>query len=389
MMSYAKLTGASPRMLVLESRYWLDTACIHAAQTMGWEVRRTPVHMQGKMPREKVEGLLRALVEFRPDFILTINLSGMDETGLFARLFADLGVPYVTWFADDPRTILMGRTCYASDYAVALTWERAYTEYLRDCGFAEVHTLPLAADLAVFNAEPADHWPGPPAFVGNSMVDFAEREWEWLRERPDLEAAVLDAFARGAVTRERFAKGVGAMLDPAVAGTLDAEASRHIEMVCFIEGTRRVRRAMAEAVTPEGAIMHGDPAWATLVSHHGPPIDYTEELPAFYRACPVNLNTTSIQMATTVNQRVFDCPAAGGFLLTDHQTALEDLFDVEKEMATYHDHGELVDLLRFYRDHPAERVAMTRRARTRILGEHTYTHRLKTIEAIIRARYGG
>ncbi len=388
-MSYRKLTAAVPRMLVLESRYWLDTACIRAARAMGWDLRHVPVHMQGKMPRDQVEGLLTALVEFRPDFILSINLSGMDESGLFARLFADLRVPYVTWFVDDPRTILMGRTHYASEYAVALTWERAYRAYLLDCGFAEAHVMPLAADTAVFNAPPAAHWEDAPAFVGNSMVDFAEREWGWLRERPELERAVLRAFEAGRVTRDRFARGVDAMLAPDVAATLDAEARRHVEMVCFIEGTRRLREAMARAVAPEGAVMRGDDAWATLVPHHGPPIHYTGELPRFYRDCAVNLNTTSIQMATTVNQRVFDCPAAGGFLLTDHQDALADLFDVEKEVATYQDHEELVSRLRFYRAHPAERVAITERARKRILCEHTYTHRLKRIEALLRARYAG
>jgi spore maturation protein CgeB len=82
-------------------------------------------------------------------------------------------------------------------------------------------------------------------------------------------------------------------------------------------------------------------------------------------------------MAHTVNQRVLDCPAAGGFLLIDAQPALAELFDVEKEIASYESLDECVELQRLYRANPSARTEITGRARKRILGEHTYGHRLK------------
>jgi len=80
-----------------------------------------------------------------------------------------------------------------------------------------------------------------------------------------------------------------------------------------------------------------------------------------------------------VNQRVFDCPAAGGFLLTDAQGDIEDLFDPGNEVAAYRSWEECRDLLRFYRARPDARLEIVRAARRRVLSEHTYAHRLDRI----------
>lgn len=385
LMDYPKLAGPVPRIMVLESQYWLDSACMNAAHAMGWELAHAPVALEGAMPREMIAHFIQTLLEFRPDFVLSINLSGMDEAGLFAGLFADLRVPYVTWFVDDPRTILMDRTLYASDYAIALTWEAAYADYLAKTGFAETHVMPLAVDPSLFNAPPSEVWDYPPSFVGNSMVDFSEREGVRIKNHPGLNAAVNEAFEAGRVTRENFGYGLAAIMGDLM--PFDAEERRAAELYFFIEGTRRLRHETVAGLAPEGVVVRGDDAWQHVTSLLGPQVNYRTELPEFYRRSEVNLNITSIQMASAVNQRVFDCPAAGGFLLTDAQTSLETLFDVDREIAQYHSLEECIDLLRFYRKHPAARVEKIVRARERIQNEHTYAHRLREIAEIVRKRF--
>lgn len=386
-MSYDKLSGPTPRIMILESRYWLDSACRNAAIDLGWEVEIVPIVAEGVMPRENIEHLLGTLIDFRPDFILSVNLGGMDEEGLFARLFEDLHVPYIGWFVDDPRTILMGRSVYTSDYTVALTWEQSYEEYLSDIGFPVVHTLPLAVDPTIFDSGPSDNCDLPPTFVGNSMESFADREWAWISENTNVAEEVQEAFDTGRITRETFAQGLESMLDKCVLDELDIHDKRHVEMLFFIEGTRRLRHGLVSTLEPDGIKVRGDEGWAKSFSCADGPINYEHDLPIFYRQCKVNLNTTSIQMKTTVNQRVFDCPAAGGFLLTDSQSALEDFFDVEGEIACYNSFEECRDLIHFYQDNSKARIKIINNARKRILAEHTYTHRLETIKELIRERY--
>lgn len=388
-MGYRKLAGPVPRVLILTGEYWLDRACERAARMLGWEAAPVPVRMEGVLPREHVARLFQCLLDFRPDYVLSINMSGMDVDGLFARFFEDLALPLVTWFVDDPRTILMGRRIYASAYSIALTWEASYAGYLAEAGFPVVETLSLAVDPSLFNAEPASSWLHLPTFVGNSMAVPAEREWAWISARPRLAALVRDAFACGRVTREAFASGVDTVLAPGAAATLDSDERRHAELYFFVEGTRRLREQFIRCLAPEGVEVRGDEGWAQCMPGAHAGVNYSHELPAFYRDCAINLNTTSLQMATAVNQRVFDCPAAGGFLLTDAQPALGELFDVERELAVYRTTEEAVELLRWYRARPRARQDQTRRARARILNEHTYAHRLRRITDLVRARFGG
>ena len=387
-MRYAKLSTPTPRILIFESQYWIDGACRNAAQTLGWEVQSVPVLMEGTLPRETIKHLLETLVNFRPDFILSINLSGMDEGGLFARLFEDLEIPHVTWFVDDPRTILMDRTCYATPFTVALTWEPAYKDYLSNLGFACVTSLPLAADLTLFNAEPLDRPDLPPAFVGNSMIEFAEREREAVAQYPELYTAIDIAFRNGGITRETFAKGLETILPKTLTATLTPDQKRHAEIYCFVEGTARLRHHLIQKLKPEGLVVRGDTYWTRITTQAGGPVNYFHDLPDFYRHCTINLNATSIQMATTVNQRVFDCPAAGGFLLTDSQQAIDELL-ATGEMIVYNDLEECIALFRWYHERPEARKQIIHKARTRILNEHTYAHRLERITQIVREQFGG
>jgi spore maturation protein CgeB len=93
-------------------------------------------------------------------------------------------------------------------------------------------------------------------------------------------------------------------------------------------------------------------------------------------------------MGKAVNQRVFDVPACGGFLLTDEQESLEELFEIGREVVTFRHPEEIPELARFYLGHPADRDAVARRGRQRVLAEHTYRHRLSDLVQRMKATYG-
>lgn len=389
LMSYTKFTTPTPRILVLQSRYWLDDACLNAARVMGWEHESVPVAQAGYLPREQTERLLHSLTSFKPDFVLTINLSGMDIYGMFAALFEDLHIPFVTWFVDDPRTICAGDIGVANPWSVAFSWERAYLPFLKDLGFAHTEHLPLAVDHTVFNHGPEETSYIAPAFVGTSMVDAAQHEREWLTKKPALLAALDDAFSGGMVTRTNFSQGLSAMIGAEVVDTLDEDDARHAELYCFLEGTRRLRHDLISSLRGEDLTLHGDDGWRQLsVSSHGP-VEYGAELASFYGRAAVNLNTTSIQMRSALNQRVFDCPASGGFLLTDAQADLASFFDVDSEVVSYTTNDECKDALRWFARRPEARREIVERAQKRVHAEHRYTHRLEYMAGVLKELFSG
>ncbi|HNR34174.1 MAG TPA: glycosyltransferase [Candidatus Hydrogenedentes bacterium] len=382
-LDYPRFRGPT-RMLILDANYFFESSWRRAAESLGWETASVPSAMTGGLTREDVRLLFTAIGEFKPDFILASNFAGMDTEAMFSRFFEDARIPYVSWFTDTPRMILYDRKLHCSPYMVAATWERAYIPHFKQLGFRHIHFMPLATDPAVFQGKPSAHYGRNLAFVGTSMIAEAGEAWEKLGHLPEITAAIQDAFTQGRVTRERFAEGIEAVLDPMLLTPCTTSERRHIELCLIYEATRRQRAEMVQRLSPMGIEVRGDAAWQRIYPAAGGSVAYHSDLAEYYRTTAVNLNITSLQMKTAVNQRVFDCPAAGGFLLTDAQSDIAEFFDSETEMAVYASFDELTDKAEYYLRHAAEREAMIERAQRRIAAHHTHAHRLRKLESFLK-----
>ena len=388
-LDYPKFHGPT-RVLLLQTNhptcFYFERGWLYAAESLGWEIATVPSVVQGDLTREDIHRLLTTIAEFKPDFVLSSNYAGMDTMGMFARYFEDAKLPYVTWFTDTPRMLLREREVYCSYYTVAATWERAYMPYLHRCGFEHVHFMPLATDPGIFSGAPQEMPARSVAFVGGSILHFAAEAWAKVETFPVLRAAIVEAVQAGRVTRENYAQGLEAILPPALVAELSEEAISCAELYLIYEPTRQLRTAMVQRLNPYSVEVRGDEFWKLVTDRCGGEVDYINDLSQFYRDTAINLNATSFQMLSAVNQRVFDAPAAGGFVLTDQQADLELFFD-EDEIATYASLDELEEKVHFYLSHPRERLERTRRTQRRVLAEHTHTHRLKELELFLRERY--
>jgi len=386
MLDYPKFAGRT-RVLLLETEYFFDASWVRAAAQLGWETASVSSAMTGSLTRDQVTLLFQTAAEFKPDFILTSNYAGMDVHGLFARFYEDAKIPYVSWFTDTPRMILFNREVYPSPFSVAAVWERAYMPHLRALGFENVYFMPHATDPGLFAGAPQDQFARELAFVGDSMISHAEEAWDKLVGFPEITAGLRDAFGTGRMTREQFALGAATIVEPALLANCEPRERRHLELCLVYEGTRRMREAMARALTEEGLEVHGDVHWKGVHSLSFGDVGYFDALAPFYRSTAININSTSIQMATAVNQRVFDCPAAGGFLITDAQQDLQDFFEIGTECVVYGSLDELKELAMRFRCDLAARKGIVENAQRRIVAEHTHAHRLAALERYLKERF--
>jgi hypothetical protein len=112
--------------------------------------------------------------------------------------------------------------------------------------------------------------------------------------------------------------------------------------------------------------------------------DNESELAKIYNYSKVNINITVDQGISSLNMRVFDCMACGGFLISDYKSDFETLFDTEKEIVTYRTLEELPTLVSYYLQNEVERKEKAKLCRQRVLADHTYKNRidfiLKTLE---------
>jgi spore maturation protein CgeB len=84
-------------------------------------------------------------------------------------------------------------------------------------------------------------------------------------------------------------------------------------------------------------------------------------------------------MGSAVNQRVFDVPGSGGFILTDAQPDALEHFEHEKEIVTYKSEDELKDKAAYYLLNDKPRLAIIEAGHRKVLAKHTYNHRLKEL----------
>lgn len=88
------------------------------------------------------------------------------------------------------------------------------------------------------------------------------------------------------------------------------------------------------------------------------------------------------QPGTTARQikgRVFEVTGCGGFLLTPDAENLTDYLADGKHLAMYDGHDGLIDKVRYYLSHEAERAAVADAGYRRVQREHGYAHRFAEI----------
>jgi len=109
--------------------------------------------------------------------------------------------------------------------------------------------------------------------------------------------------------------------------------------------------------------------------------DYADVLRVFKgTAVNVNIHQDSMREVGALNTKMYEIPAAGGFMVADYFPEIFEKFRFD-EVAVYRcdDGSNLVDVVKQYLDAKAEREEVTRRARERIFREHTAEKRANFI----------
>ena len=128
----------------------------------------------------------------------------------------------------------------------------------------------------------------------------------------------------------------------------------------------------------EGIIVYGDRGWQEIApkAKYRGQVRYGTELANIYSESAIIINSTSTQMATAVNQRVFDVPLSGGFIINDNQEDMSQLFNLENESVVYSNLDDLKSKIKLYKNDLEERQRIIKNSKNRVLENHLYTDRL-------------
>ena len=409
--SYAKFSGDEARVLLITSKYFLIGEMEAACKRMGLSYSLLTVPDQEIGLTEFLEQLLTALVTFKPDFALTINHLGVDREGVLQNFLAKVGLPLASWFVDNPHLILYHYHNLVSPWTAVFTWDADNLSSLREMGFEHVFYLPLGTDHTRFvpqnAAELSRHYPqwvSDVSFVGNSMLLKVQKRLEQIQPPAFMLENFQKTAAGFAESNERSVRDYLRKEAPdqyrAFLELDETERQLGYEAGLTWEATLQYRLSCVRQTLPFAPLIVGDRGWFDLLpvqpGREAAPegwryfheLTYYTDLPLFYPLSKINFNCTSKQMKGAVNQRIFDVPAAGAFVITDWREQIENLFEPGKEVVCFHSPEEVPDLIHHYLKHPAEREKIIMAARKRVMAQHRYENRLTEIIAVMRKTFG-
>ncbi|MDR3357769.1 MAG: DUF3880 domain-containing protein [Desulfovibrio sp.] len=396
-----RFAGAKPRVLLLTSKYFLMGELERACRALNLDHKLVVLKDDAVARTDFVRRLLEAAVTFRPDCCITLNHMGVDVEGVLMDLLARLQLPLASWFVDNPHLILHLYSRCVSPWTCIFTWDEDNIPSLRRAGFEHVFYLPLGTDPERFcprrDAAAPAAWKAEISFVGNSMLHKVAGRLKNGRFPRSLLLPFRDVSRAFMECENRSVADFLRVSYPAVfagyAALPDNEARLAYETAVTWQATRLYRNDCVRRILPLRPLIVGDAGWKTefrkepIQPGYMDAISYYSDLPLFYTRSDVNFNCTSKQMKGAVNQRVFDVPAAGAFVLTDWRPQMELLFE-PREMACYHSPGQAPDMARHYLTHPRSRREIIRAGRRRVLACHTWRHRLAELLEKMRRVYG-
>ena len=103
------------------------------------------------------------------------------------------------------------------------------------------------------------------------------------------------------------------------------------------------------------------------------------EMPVIFHESRINLNPTSKAIRSGVPLRVFDIFACEGFLLSNYQTELCELFVPGEDFVYYESIEQVPELIAYYLDHEKERVEIAHNGYMKVREQYSYEVRLNRL----------
>lgn len=345
-----------------------------------------------------------AILQFDPHFVVGYNSSvfiSLPPNDPEKHFFEALRIPYVSLFYDNPMLtgFLEAMMTPASSLYTVFIWDRYYLDCFREKVRTEAFFLPLAANPEVFNPPSSSiSYCFDVGFVGSVSEDT---DYKALRQRAGWHDWLMWFATHVVETQWRnpqfpVEKIIETLVETFPQQTRDifeayyrSPASNDFMLSIYQQLGDVYRLKMISALCEFRPAVFGGKGWQKLgsdvVDWRGA-IAYGPELADVYRRTRINLNISSVQLIKSANQRVFDVPAAGAFLLTDEKPGLEELFSIGEEIITYRTMDELREKVAYYLAHDSERKEIADNARRRVMASHTYIDRANRIIDVLRGK---
>ncbi len=321
------------------------------------------------------------------DAVFSINYSP-----LLTEVCEKKKIPYISWIYDSPIHIRNMDPMKRKINRIFL-FDRGQVEHYRTIGIEAFH-LPLAASVDVFapNAKTNTAYSCEISLLGQLY------RTEYLHYTKPLDT-YQRGFLEGVVNSQMHVYG-GYFLNEVITDDLISKLNECYDKT-FAGKVRIQRRELEYLLAQEITSRERYMALQLLSRRHKvnlyssnrderlkqvkqmPYVDYYTRMPSVFYNSKVNLNISLKSIRTGIPLRVFDVLACGGFLISNFQAELPEIFHIGKELVVYQDLEELVWLTGYYLEHETERKQIAENGKKRIQSEYCFENRLDTLFCVI------
>ncbi|MBR3516869.1 MAG: glycosyltransferase [Lachnospiraceae bacterium] len=372
---------------------------IAAFEKLGLTVvqERTQMTEKGTTGAQLVDQVSRLLMEHRFLFVFSINFfPALSEVCEIAQ------VPYVCWTVDVPVQELFSPALKNKCNRVFM-FDRSQYEYFKGRNPEGIFHLPLATnverwDAVIGKAADRQKYAADISFVGSLYSEKnAYRKIAGMSE-------YSKGYVRGLIEAQLQVYGVNfieSMLTDALMQELDplvpelhhplcegdTAAQRYLIAHSYIGSelaeTERIRllNALAEYYEVDLYTYSDTSVVPKVRAHKG--VNTLTEMPLVFHKSRINLNITMRPIATGLSLRLFDVCGCGGFLLTNWQEELPELYEPGVEAEYFGSKEELLDKAGYYLEHDEKRAEIAILGYKRTKAEHTYDRRIAEMIRIV------
>ena len=319
--------------------------------------------------KERISLVSMELKKYTYDFIFSINFFPIvsDVCNIFK-------IHYVSWIVDCPVMEL-----YA--YAIRNPWNRIFIfDYAMYKEFVEenptcIFYMPLGANygrldqvIGTITKEEKKKYTADVSFVGSLYTEKCP--YNSLRD----DNTYLKGYLDGIIKAQQKVYGYN-FLEECITDHILYEFKDKVPFYCFTERMRQNDRAamahlyLGNKVTEQERLhllnlisekFHlalytaSDVSRLLKVDYKGV-AETINEMPKIFHLSKINLNLTSKPIRTGLPLRIWDILGAGGFLLTNYQSELEQYFEIGQDLGVFSSEDELLQKIEYYLLHEEDR----------------------------------
>ena len=316
---------------------------------------------------------------------------------IIARVCKIHKTPYICWIVDSPCFQLYSETIIYPTNHIFIFDRDLYNKFL-PLNPEGIYHYSLASDMKTWDnvhVTEADHraYDCDISFVG-SLYSEKTRYNSIAGSLPDYlqgyVSGIIDAqcnvfgynLIRDSLTPafveefKRYAKWIP-LGDDYVEDDLGIVADTYIGYKCTEQDRIRTLNALAEHFSVD-LYTQSDTACLKNVHVKGP-ADSERMMPQIMKCSKINLNLTNKPISSGLPLRCFDIMGCGGFMISNYQPEIPELFELDREVVVYTSIPELIDKVSYYLAHEEERIAIARRGYEKVKQYHSYEVKLNHI----------